>query len=76
MGALGDIPLNLLAQLPLRRLRDLGVRRVSTGSLLFRTAITQALAAVEGYRTGADVPAAMPYDQVEQTRTQALAAKW
>ena len=76
VGALGDIPLNLLAQLPLRRLRDLGVRRVSTGSLLFRTAITQALAAVEGYRTGADVPAAMPYDQVEQTRTQALAAKW
>ena len=76
VGSLGDTPLNLLAELPFRRLRDLGVRRVSTGSLLFRTAITQALAAVEAYRTGADVPAAMPYHQVEQTRSQALAARW
>lgn len=41
VASLGDTPLNLLAELPFQHLRNLGVRRVSTGSLLYRTAITQ-----------------------------------
>ncbi|WP_149203472.1 isocitrate lyase/PEP mutase family protein [Actinotalea subterranea] len=60
--ALGDVPLNLLSQLPLARLRDLGVRRVSTGSALVRTALTQGVRAATAYRDGQDLPAAMPYD--------------
>lgn len=65
VGTLGATPLNLLAELPLQRLRRLGVRRVSTGSLLFRTAITQAVAAADAYRGGASTPAALSYEQIE-----------
>lgn len=61
---LGDVPLNLLAQLPWARLRDLGVRRVSTGSLLVRAALTRAVGAAVGYREGLPAPEAVPYDAV------------
>lgn len=69
---LGDTPLNVLAELPFHRLRDLGVRRVSTGSLLFRTAITQAVAAATAYRDGSTGPQALSYDHIERTRRHAL----
>lgn len=64
VASLGDTPLNLLAELPFQRLRNLGVRRVSTGSLLYRTAITQAVAAADAYRGGGSAPAAMSYDHI------------
>ncbi|MGW9631273.1 isocitrate lyase/PEP mutase family protein [Agromyces sp. NPDC055520] len=49
-----EAPLNVLvqAELPLSRLAELGVARVSTGSLLFRTALGSVTAAVEAL--GAD----------------------
>lgn len=62
---LGHTPLNLLAELPFQRLRELGVRRVSTGSLPFRVAITAAASAVTAYATGAPTPAAMSYDEAQ-----------
>lgn len=65
VAALAETPLNLLAQLPFHRLGELGVRRVSTGSLPFRVAITQAAAAVTAYVTGAATPAAMSYDEAQ-----------
>jgi len=65
VAVLGETPLNLLAQLPFRRLRELGVRRVSTGSLPFRVAITQAASAVTAYATGAATPTAMSYDEAQ-----------
>lgn len=65
VATLGRTPLNLLAQLPFQRLRELGVRRVSTGSLPFRVAITQAASAATAYATGAPTPAAMSYEQAQ-----------
>lgn len=65
VAMLGDTPLNLLAQLPFQRLRELGVRRVSTGSLPFRVAITQATSAVTAYAAGAPTPTAMSYDEAQ-----------
>lgn len=53
-----DLPLNVLYQ-PARhtveRLADLGVRRISTGSLLFRTALGATTAAARAFRAG-DTP--------------------
>jgi 2-methylisocitrate lyase-like PEP mutase family enzyme len=65
VATLGETPLNLLAQLPFHRLGELGVRRVSTGSLPFRVAITQATSAVTAYATGAPTPATMSYDEAQ-----------
>lgn len=65
VATLGKTPLNLLAELPFRRLASLGVRRVSTGSLLFRTAITQAVAAADAYRAGRCAPEALSYEVIE-----------
>lgn len=65
VAALGSAPLNVLAELPFQRLRDLGVRRISTGSLLFRTAVTQAVTAVDAYRLGVSAPHARSYADVE-----------
>ncbi|MFG2208262.1 isocitrate lyase/phosphoenolpyruvate mutase family protein [Streptomyces sp. NPDC048638] len=48
-------PLNILfapGRHTVSRLADLGVRRISTGSLLFRTALGAALAAAESVRSG------------------------
>ncbi|MDL9978920.1 isocitrate lyase/PEP mutase family protein [Microbacterium sp. ASV49] len=59
------VPLNLLAGLPIPQLTDLGVRRVSTGSLLFRSAITAAVDAARRVRDGGDLPETMPYDTVQ-----------
>ncbi|KOV80959.1 isocitrate lyase/phosphoenolpyruvate mutase family protein [Nocardia sp. NRRL S-836] len=53
-----DAPLNVLAGEPVRRLADLGVRRISTGSQLFRAARAAAVATADallspGTRSGA-----------------------
>ncbi|MCM1013322.1 MULTISPECIES: isocitrate lyase/phosphoenolpyruvate mutase family protein [unclassified Brevibacterium] len=73
---LGDVPLNLLAQLPWQRLRDLGVGRVSTGSWPFRAAITQAAAAVAAYRAGAHPPSARSYEEIERSRKEVFSDPW
>lgn len=60
------LPVNVLALLPLAQLRDLGVRRVSTGSLLARAALGAAVRAAEAVRDGAPgteaAPDALAYD--------------
>ena len=60
-------PLNVLA-VPgrsLRELADLGVRRVSTGSLPYRAAIQAALDAVAAVRDGRTPPPAATYDELQ-----------
>ena len=61
------LPLNVLAVpgLSLDRLGDLGVRRVSTGSLPYRAAIDAAVAAAAAVRDGGAAPAATPYPQAQ-----------
>ncbi|WP_440066915.1 isocitrate lyase/PEP mutase family protein [Streptosporangium sp. OZ121] len=62
------VPLNVLVQpgVPVRRLAELGVARLSYGSLLFRAAlraaVTTALAVAQGEPLTGDVPS---YEQVE-----------
>ncbi|MGX1703482.1 isocitrate lyase/PEP mutase family protein [Microbacterium sp. NPDC055357] len=72
VSVLGDSPLNVLAELPLPQLHELGVRRISTGSRLFRTAITQAVRSAVAYRDGLPAPDAMSYDDVEAARVRAV----
>ncbi|OKI16986.1 PEP phosphonomutase [Nocardiopsis sp. TSRI0078] len=67
-GAL-RVPLNVLhspAGPPLRVLAELGVRRVSCGSLLFRAALRGALAAVEAVASDLPLPEGVPgYDEAQ-----------
>ncbi|MFG2285857.1 isocitrate lyase/phosphoenolpyruvate mutase family protein [Streptomyces sp. NPDC048595] len=52
-------PLNILfapGRHTVSRLAELGVRRISTGSLLFRTALSAALGAADAIRTGRELP--------------------
>jgi 2-methylisocitrate lyase-like PEP mutase family enzyme len=60
-------PLNVLASPALSRgrLAELGVARISTGSLLYRAALTQAVAAALADRDGGPLPAAMAYADVQ-----------
>ncbi|MGA4843426.1 isocitrate lyase/PEP mutase family protein [Streptomyces sp. G45] len=54
-----DVPLNVLyapGGLTPQRLAELGVRRVSTGSLLFRTAVQQAVDVAREFTHGALIP--------------------
>jgi 2-methylisocitrate lyase-like PEP mutase family enzyme len=60
------VPLNVLAQLPIDRLAQLGVRRVSTGSLLFRVALDAALSAAERVRRGERVHTHLSYSDVQR----------
>jgi 2-methylisocitrate lyase-like PEP mutase family enzyme len=62
-----DAPLNVLASPRLTRaeLAGLGVARISTGSLLYRAALAQTVAAACAVRDGAALPAAVPYDEVQ-----------
>jgi 2-methylisocitrate lyase-like PEP mutase family enzyme len=57
------MPVNVLAipQLSLAQLADLGVRRVSTGSLPYRAAIAAAVQVGATVRDGASPPAAAAY---------------
>lgn len=60
------VPLNVLAQLDVRKLKELGVRRVSTGSLLFRAALGEAVRTARAVRDGVPVPPGIPtYDDVQ-----------
>jgi 2-methylisocitrate lyase-like PEP mutase family enzyme len=68
-----DAPLNVL-YLPggpsVARLAELGVRRISTGSLLFRAALEAAVRTAAAVRDGAEPPPACSY-----AATQSLAAR-
>jgi 2-methylisocitrate lyase-like PEP mutase family enzyme len=55
-----DVPLNTLPSLPVSTLRDLGVRRVSTGSLPFRAALSAAVRTAEAVRSGHPTPTDLP----------------
>lgn len=63
------VPLNVLAipGLSLSELAELGVRRVSTGSLPYRAAIHAAIEVGAAVRDGRAIPAAAPYSDL-QTR--------
>lgn len=65
------VPVNVLAQGNPRRLANLGVRRISTGSLLFRAALGAAVTAAESVRDGKPNPQTLSYSSVE-----ALAEQW
>lgn len=63
------VPVNVLVipELSLPHLADLGIRRVSTGSLPYRAALDAAVAVATGVRAGQAPPPATPY-QVLQDR--------
>lgn len=62
------LPLNVLVtpKLTLTQLGDLGVRRVSTGSLPYRVAIDAAVGAAIAVRDGEEVPSATSYADSQQ----------
>lgn len=67
LSAAIDAPLNVLV-IPgrtLTELAELGVRRVSSGSLPYRAAITTAVEVVEAVRNGRGVPAAASYPEMQ-----------
>jgi 2-methylisocitrate lyase-like PEP mutase family enzyme len=51
--------------LSLAQLADLGVRRVSTGSLPYRAAISAAVEVAQNVRDGVPPPAASPYPALQ-----------
>ncbi|WP_189227310.1 isocitrate lyase/PEP mutase family protein [Saccharothrix coeruleofusca] len=59
------VPLNVLAQLDLDTLAELGVRRVSTGSTLFRAALGTAVATALAVRDGEPVGEVPDYREVQ-----------
>lgn len=61
------VPLNVLAHSRLTRneLAELGVRRISTGSRLYRTALYAALECAAAVRDGDPLPSATPYAEVQ-----------
>jgi 2-methylisocitrate lyase-like PEP mutase family enzyme len=67
-----DVPLNVLV-IPGRSLSDvaeLGVRRVSTGSLPYRAAVDAAVAVADAVRDGLAVPAATSYHDMQERLVQ------
>jgi len=69
------LPVNVLVvpDLTLAQLGDLGIRRVSTGSLPYRAAIDAAVRVASAVRDGEPVPKATPYPQA-QARLEQYAA--
>lgn len=63
-----DAPLNVLVipNRTLAELAELGVRRISTGSLPYRAAITTAVEVAGAVRNGREIPAATPYPEMQQ----------
>lgn len=59
------VPLNVLPGRPLAELAELGVRRVSTGSLPYRAALHAAVDVADTLRSGRPVPAATPYGELQ-----------
>jgi 2-methylisocitrate lyase-like PEP mutase family enzyme len=66
-----DVPLNVLpvAGASLETLGKLGVRRVSTGSLPYRAALTAAVAAANAVRDGEPLPDAVGYHPLQDALT-------
>jgi 2-methylisocitrate lyase-like PEP mutase family enzyme len=62
-----DLPVNLLAHptLTVPELGELGVRRVSSGSLPYRASVDAAVNVVNALRDGTRVPAATPYWEMQ-----------
>ncbi len=60
------VPLNVLAQKDVRVLAELGVRRVSTGSLLFRAALRATVETARAVRDGGAVGEVPGYDDVQR----------
>ncbi|WP_377268617.1 isocitrate lyase/phosphoenolpyruvate mutase family protein [Peterkaempfera sp. SMS 1(5)a] len=67
LAAAIPVPLNVLAVpgLTVRQLGDLGVRRVSTGSLPYRAAVLAATEAAVAVRDGRTPPVAAPYSDLQ-----------
>jgi 2-methylisocitrate lyase-like PEP mutase family enzyme len=63
------VPLNLLAGRDPQELAALGVRRISTGSLLYRTALTAARKAAISLRDGNQPGDVLPYGHVDGLAT-------
>jgi 2-methylisocitrate lyase-like PEP mutase family enzyme len=70
------LPVNVLVvpDLTLVQLGDLGIRRVSTGSLPYRAAIDAAVRVATAVRDGHEVPTATPYPEA-QARLEQYAAR-
>jgi 2-methylisocitrate lyase-like PEP mutase family enzyme len=66
------VPVNVLAhpQLSVAELGELGIRRISTGSLPYRAAIDAAVNAAVAIRDGRPAPAATPYPQMQERLIQ------
>ncbi|MEV0680731.1 isocitrate lyase/phosphoenolpyruvate mutase family protein [Actinosynnema sp. NPDC050436] len=60
------VPLNVPAQRDVRELAELGVRRISTGSLLFRAALRTTVATARAVRDGVPVGEVPGYDEVRR----------
>ncbi|GAB3306167.1 isocitrate lyase/phosphoenolpyruvate mutase family protein [Epidermidibacterium keratini] len=60
-------PINVLAsaQVSAQEFAEVGVARISTGSLLYRVALTSAVNAAELVRRSAQIPTAIGYDEVQ-----------
>lgn len=67
LAAAVPVPLNVLAVpgLSPTDLAELGVRRVSTGSLPYRAALHAAVAVADAVRAGGGVPGATPYPELQ-----------
>lgn len=70
MVAATTLPLNVLAQGDVGRLANLGVRRISTGSLLFRAALGATVATAEAVRDGKPTRQMPSYTQVDALEKQ------
>ncbi|WP_460437180.1 isocitrate lyase/phosphoenolpyruvate mutase family protein [Arthrobacter tecti] len=71
-----DVPVNVLASPTLTRqqLASVGVARISTGSLIYRAAPTNAIAAARAVRDGQPVPTAISYDEIQALHRRPLFA--
>jgi 2-methylisocitrate lyase-like PEP mutase family enzyme len=71
------VPLNVLPVpgLSPAALGELGVRRISTGSLPYRAAMRAALRAAEAVRDGGQVPDAVPYADLQAALTACVRAE-
>ncbi len=69
LAAAIPVPVNTLVvpDLPLKRLAELGIRRVSTGSLPYRAALDAAVGVATAVRDGDPPAAATPYEEAQQS---------
>lgn len=69
-----DVPVNVLAGPPLRRLAELGVRRVSCGSLLFRAALEAVVRTVDTVAADGAISPVPSYADVQALSSPGTAA--